>query len=62
MLRVCAQEVADRFDFVDYFPSYEIVMNSPRDKTWLEDQMHVSEEAVEFVTNSFIGCYYDGTE
>jgi hypothetical protein len=59
MLRVCAQEVSDRFDFVDYFPSYEIVMNSPRDKTWLEDQMHVSKEAVGFVTKSFVDCYYE---
>lgn len=62
MLRVCAQEVADRFDFVDYFPSYEIVMNSPRHKTWLDDHMHVSEEAIEFVTKSFIECYYSGGE
>ncbi|RQH12659.1 GSCFA domain-containing protein [Bradyrhizobium sp. RP6] len=57
MLRVCAHTVADRYDFVDYFPSYEIVMNSPRDMTWFPDQIHVKDEVVRFITNYFIEQY-----
>ena len=40
VLRAVAEELYRRFDFVDYFPSYEYVMYSPRNVTWLEDQIH----------------------
>jgi hypothetical protein len=57
MLRVCAHTLAARYDYVDYFPSYEMVINSPRDITWFPDQIHVRDEIVWFMTNYFIEQY-----
>lgn len=57
-LRVVADEMREEFDFVDYFPSYEIVMNSPRPLAWLDDQLHVSFETVRHVMQIFKDAYY----
>ena len=59
MLRICAQQVADSHDYVDYFPSFEMVMNSPRATTWYPDQLHVTPAAVDFVTNKFVEAYIE---
>lgn len=58
ILRTAADTVSRRYDFVDYFPSYELVSNSPRDITWLEDGVHVKPEMVKWVTSTFIQSYY----
>src|SRR3546814_16075656 len=47
VLRVAGQMLTARFPFVDYFPSYEMVMNSPRAMTWADDQVHVALHAFE---------------
>ena len=39
ILRVVADEIYRKLDYVDYFPSYEIVMNSPRASAWADDQL-----------------------
>nr|WP_246206410.1 GSCFA domain-containing protein [Propylenella binzhouense] len=41
-LRVAAEMTARKFDHVDYFPSFETVLYSNREKTWLDDFMHVT--------------------
>jgi hypothetical protein len=46
VLRTVAEELFRRFDFVDYFPSYEIVLNSPRALAFQEDQLHVARDMV----------------
>jgi hypothetical protein len=46
VLRAVAEEIRARFDFIDYFPSYESVMLSPRPMTWDEDGVHVTDAAV----------------
>jgi hypothetical protein len=46
VLRTVAEAICKRFDFVDYFPSYESVMLSPRSTTWEEDGVHVTDAAV----------------
>ena len=57
VLRVCAQTISERFDSVDYFPSYEMAMNSPPELTWRPDRLHVTDEAVRFIVNCFIDDY-----
>lgn len=58
-LRTAADEVAKRFDFVDYFPSFELVTNSPRAIAWLDDQIHVHPRMVGHVTSFFADCYLE---
>lgn len=57
VLRVCAQMISERFESVDYFPSYEMAMNSPPELTWRPDRLHVTEEAVRFIVDCFIEDY-----
>src|SRR5262249_18026315 len=45
VLRAVAGQLCAEFDFVDYFPSYEITMLSPDDAT-TDDGVHIKEEAV----------------
>ena len=42
-------------DYCYYFPSYEIVMNSDRQKTWRDDFRHVQPEMVDFILRKFEG-------
>jgi hypothetical protein len=57
-LRAVAEELFRRHDFVDYFPSYEYAMFSPKELVWGEDQLHVQVSFVEHITRSFIEAYY----
>lgn len=59
LLRVVAEDARDSFDHVDYFPSYEMVMNSPRQHTWEEDEIHVKADLVGQVTRSFVDLWID---
>lgn len=54
LLRVVAEDARESFDHVDYFPSYEMVMNSPRTMTWEDDQIHVKPSLVSQVTSAFV--------
>lgn len=54
LLRVVAEDARSSFDHVDYFPSYEMVMNSARAATWEEDEIHVKMSLVAQVTRSFV--------
>jgi hypothetical protein len=57
-LRAVAEELHRRYDFVDYFPSYEFVTNSPRSLAWAEDQLHVAAPMVARITETFVKLYY----
>ncbi len=57
-LRAVAEELYRRHDFVDYFPSYEIVTNTKRALAWEDDQIHVNPALVKYITDSFVGLYY----
>lgn len=59
MLRVCAQVIAEKYDFVDYFPSYEIAINSPPELVWAPDRLHVADNAVGHITGYFIEKYLE---
>ncbi|MFW8637116.1 GSCFA domain-containing protein [Cribrihabitans pelagius] len=58
-LRTVAHEVQAQYDFVDYFPSYELVTNSPQDKAWRHDIRHVQSDMVRAVISTFIETYMD---
>lgn len=59
VLRAVAEELYRRFDFVDYFPSYEIVLNSPRALAFEEDQLHIARDMVATVMETFERTYLD---
>lgn len=58
MLRTVAEELFRRHAHVDYFPSYEMVVNTPRSLAWLDDQLHVQGEMVNHIMKTFHRCYY----
>jgi hypothetical protein len=53
-LRAVATEFVERHENVDYFPSYEIVMNSRSEAAWLEDKRHVRGEFAARIMNVFM--------
>ena len=57
LLRVVAEDFAAEKANVEYFPSYEIVMNSPRAKAWMEDCRHVRGELANFIMGQFISHF-----
>jgi hypothetical protein len=56
-LRTVAQEIQSEYDFVDYFPSYELVTNSPQEKAWRHDIRHVQADMVRHVIATFTANY-----
>lgn len=56
-LRTAAEGVSRKLDFVDYFPSYEMVTFSPREIAWEHDQRHVTNSMVDHVISTFRGAY-----
>ncbi|MCP4825712.1 MAG: GSCFA domain-containing protein [Shimia sp.] len=59
LLRVVAQTLAEENDFIDYYPSYEIVTNSPRGLAWQNDELHVAPDMVNFAISTFLGKYIE---
>jgi len=59
VLRSVAQDLAHELDFVDYFPSYEIVMLSDPSLAWLPDRRHVQREHVGHIVSEFMAAYLD---
>lgn len=57
VLRVAAEQAAAEFDFVDYFPSYESITLSERDHAWSEDNVHVTQRAVEINVGRMVAAY-----
>jgi len=52
-----AQTVAKNYDHVDYFPSYEMVVNSPR-AIWHEDYIHIKQQYVAQIMREFTAHYF----
>lgn len=47
VLRAVADTVCCRYDWIDYFPSYESIVLSDRSVTWEADLVHVTRDVVE---------------
>jgi hypothetical protein len=59
-LRAVAQDFAAAHPNVEYFPSYEIVMNSARSRTWEHDLRHVRGGMTYHVMNVFMRNFVEG--
>ncbi len=59
LLRTVAQEWAAAHDNVDYFPSYEIVLNSDRAAAWEADLRHVKGTGAQHIMGLFVQSYLD---
>jgi hypothetical protein len=46
MLRAVAEEICEKYDWIDYYPSYESVTLSDRKLSWEADLIHVTGEMV----------------
>jgi hypothetical protein len=57
LLRTVCDELTSKYDYVDYFPSYELVTNSPRELAWAADQLHVHHKMVGHVMQVFLSRY-----
>lgn len=53
-----ANEISHNYDFVDYFPSYEIVTSSARSAAWREDNRHIKAEFVKGIMELFCSTYF----
>lgn len=61
VLRIAAQDAYDRFDFVDYFPSYELISSASSPRNYFApDLREVEETGVAHVMRSFTRHYLDG--
>jgi hypothetical protein len=56
-LRSAAQRFADAFPDVEYFPSYEIAMLSRREAAFISDWIHISDDCVCHIMDSFISSH-----
>lgn len=56
-LRAVASEWANRHDNVQYFPSYEIVLNSDRDLAWEGDKRHVKGQMARYIMDYFVKAF-----
>lgn len=57
VLRVVAETIVQKHDFVTYFPSYESIMHSDRRATWKDDFIHVNEEIVALNVDRMIDAF-----
>ncbi len=56
-LRVAALEFAERHGGIDYFPSYETVLNSAPNLAWQDDRLHASDFIVGRIISAFLERY-----
>ena len=55
-------QLTNRYDEVDYFPSYELIMDDLRDYRFFKsDLIHPSEQAVEYIWEKFVESYFNQT-
>jgi len=59
LLRTVAQEWAAVHENVDYFPSYEIVLNSDRAAAWEPDLRHVKGQGAQHIMELFVRSYLE---
>lgn len=62
VLRVACHSLTENFPDVEYFPSYEIMMDDLRDyRFYKPDMIHPTEEAEEYIWEVFVERYFDAT-
>ena len=46
VLRTVAEEAISKYEGISYYPGYESVLLSNRDRTWMSDQVHVTNDVI----------------
>lgn len=60
VLRLAAHDLTETYDFVEYFPSYEIMMDELRDyRFYKEDLIHPSPQAEDYIWERFKQTWID---
>jgi hypothetical protein len=60
VLRLACHSITEAHPDVEYFPAYEIMMDDLRDyRFYKSDMIHPTEEAEEYIWESFIARYFD---
>lgn len=61
LVLACA-ELCAHFDFVHYFPAYELLLDDLRDyRFYAEDMVHPSKQAVDYIWDYFASAFFPGT-
>jgi len=61
ILRYVAGTLSDKFDKVQYFPSFEMMMDDLRDyRFYRADMIHPNEVAIDYIWKKFTDTYLDG--
>lgn len=59
-LITAVHETVDQYDYVHYFPSYELMMDDLRDyRFYNEDRVHPTSEAIDYIWSYFKEAYFD---
>lgn len=62
ILRVACHSISKRFDNVEYFPAYEIMLDDLRDyRFYKQDRIHPTEEAEDYIWEKFCHSHFDET-
>ena len=62
ILRVASHALANKYNNIHYFSSYEIMMDDLRDyRFYKSDMLHPNEDAVKYIWDKFITTYFDNT-
>ncbi len=60
LLRVACGELSRTHDDVDYFPSFELMIDDLRDyRFYAADMLHPSQQAIEYIWDKFTKSYFD---
>ena len=60
ILRLSCHSIVNQFSDVEYFPSYEILLDDLRDyRFYKTDRLHPTEEAIEYIWEKFVTAYFD---
>lgn len=60
ILRVAAEQIRSKFDMVEYFPAFEIMMDELRDyRFYADDLLHPNAVAIDHIWEKFSYVYFD---
>ncbi len=62
ILRMAVGDLRNKLPGVDYFPSYELMMDDLRDyRFYKEDMLHPNDQAIDYIWKKFVDSYLDDT-
>jgi thioredoxin-like negative regulator of GroEL len=57
VLRAAIEETVTKFEFAEYFPSFESVVGSDRSRAWQNDLVHVQRELIDEIVDRMLESY-----